>query len=457
MTTQTDRYFLDSFDRADTTDVGNGWTVSGAVQIVNQMLRQSGASATATAYATIPVATAAPGCGPNMEAAISVCADTDTASRSITLLLRLSGDVTTGDGYGITLTWLNDVLTLKIRKLTSGVWATQTSVVVTDEAALSSASWDGVFQRMGGRIYDEDGLVQIEALFEDEEKPRLSWTDKVNPLWKLAGSTGLYYEDNDAGVNGHVFVNAFSISSIAAASNDITPVVPLYTFGQMMQKVKERAVRDSSTTLSNSVFGDYLNEALKDLSSFVPCPWWWEETYQFQIAEDQTQVVMPSKYYHIDESAFETDNSRPIPIIRDREYRSSGYRGNLTVLGTTLGFRRIGVSPLGGIILEPYPIPSEEQTFQITAWRRPATMVNNEDIPDLPEELVPGLIWAAVSLYTMLDSDRTHAVLAENRKNEWIGQAIRMKNLMHNMGAPQPIRSAFRLASEFSRLSRFYG
>lgn len=457
MATSTERYFQDLFDRADASDIGNGWTISGALQIVNQQLRQSGAGATATAYATIPVVNAAAGCGANKEVLIAVCADTDTSSRSITILLRLSGDVATGDGYGITLTWLVDVMTLKIRKLTGGVWATQDSVVVTTLAATSSASFDGVLQRLGGRIYDKDGLVIIEAIFENEESPILSWTDNVNPLWKAAGSTGLFFEDNDNGVDGHVFVSEFNLKSLAQASNNILPEVPFYTFGQMQRMVKERCVRDSSSSLSNSVFADYLNEALKDLCAFVPCPPWWEETHQFQIGSGQEEVMMPAKFYHVDDNAYDTVNGRPVPIIRDREYRSSHSRLTLSVTGQVLGFRRVGVSPMGGILFQAYPTPSSAHEFRITGWRRPATMVNDDDIPDLPEELVPGLIWAAVSLYTMLDSDRTHAVLADNRKKEWIGQAIRMKNLNSNMGAPQQARPAWRLSAEYARTFRLNG
>lgn len=451
--TATDRFFSDIFDRADATDIGNNWTTTGALQIVNQMLRQSGASSAATATATIPVETAAPGCGPNYEVGITVAADTDTTTRSQTILLRLSGDVATGDGYGVTLTWLTNTLTLKIRKLTGGTWATLTSEAVTTEAAVDNSSFDSVFQRLGGRIYDKDGLVFIEAVFEDEEKPRLSWTDQVSPLWKAAGTTGLYVEDNDAGVTGHVFTGGFTLASLALGSDEIIPTVPLYTFGQMRAKVKERCLRDSSSSMSDTVFGDYLNEALKELSATVASAPWWEETYQFQVAVNQTEVMMPAKFYQVDDSAYETGNRRPIPIIRDRDYRSTGLRQSLTVVGSVLGFRRVGVSPMGGIVLQPYPVPGAQETFQITAWRRPATMVNDSDIPDLPEELQPGLIWAAVSAYTMLDSDRAHLVASDNRKKEWISQAIRMKNLFNNSGAPQPVRHAFRLA-DYSRIFR---
>lgn len=450
----TTRFFQDSFARADSTTVENNWTTTGAVQIVNQMMRQSGASSTATAYATIPVTTAASGMGQNMEVAAAIACDNDSSSRSGTLLLRHTGDTSTGDGYGITLTWASDVLTLKIRKVNGGTWSTLTSVAVTAEATLSSSSFDGVFQRLGGRIYDQDGVVVIEALFEDEEAPRLSYTDSVNPLWKMAGYTGVFFEDNDAGVNGHVFVSEFRIKSIGAFSEDILPEVPLYTFGQLKAKVKERCLRDSSSSMADSVFGDYLNEALKDLAATITCPWWWEDTYQFQVAASQESVAMPSKYSHIDDNAFETGNNRPVPIIRDREYRSTSRKIRLNVLGQPLGFRRVGVTPTGGIVLQPYPIPSSAVTYQITAWRRPATMVNDDDIPDLPEELQPGLIWAAVAAYTMLDSDRTHMVMADNRKKEWLAQANRIKNLVPNNGAPQTARSSFRLSSEMSRVFR---
>lgn len=449
-----DRFWEDNFARDDSTTVGNNWSTSGAVQIVNQTLRQSGASSTATAYATIPVATAAAGCGSAYEVGATIACDSDSSSRSGTLLLRLNGDIATGDGYGVTLTFASDVLTLKIRKLTSGTWSTLTSVDVSAEANLISSSYDSIIQRLIGRIYDQEGVVLIEALFENEQKPRLSWTDQTYPLWRAAGTTGIYFEDNDNGVNGHIFVDSFALASLSETDDDHLPSVPLYTFGDAKKIVKERCLRDSSSSMSDSTFGDYLNEAIKELCAKVPSAWWWEETYDFQVAASQTEIMLPSKFRLCDDFVYDGTSNRPIPIVRERDYRSTRTQYNLTVVGSVLGFRLAGRSPMGGILLKPYPTPASSANYSITAWRSPRVMTRDEDVPDLPEDLQPGWIWAAVSLYALKDSDRTHAVLSENKKKEWVLDAIRLHNRFQSQTAPQAARSAFRMPALMDRLFR---
>lgn len=447
-----DRYFSDSFGRDDSSTVGNNWATDGALQILNQTLRQSGASSAAAASALISAATAAPECGDDYEAGIVVACDNDSSSRSATVLLRLDGAVASGDGYGVTLTWASDVLTLKIRKLTGGTWATLDSVDVSSEANTASSSYDSVNQILVGRIYDKDGDVLIEALFNDEEKPRLSYTDRSYPLWKRSGTTGIYFEDNDAGVGGHVFVSQFSLLSTAEIDETHLPVVALYSFGKAKKIVRERSLRDSSSSMSDAIFGDYLNEALKELAAKVPDAWWWKETYQFQVKASQTELMLPAKYRLCDDFAYDTGNNVPRPIIAERDYRAKYHGQSITLVGAVQGFRLEGRSPRGGILLKPYPTPSAAATFQMSCWRAPLVLDADTDIPDIPEELQPGWIWAAVSYYTLKDSDRTHAVLSDNKKKEWFADAVRLRNRFQTHTAPQASRSAFRLAYATDRI-----
>lgn len=451
MSRTTERFWEDSFDRDDSTTVGNNWSTSGAVQILNQTLRQSGASSAATAYATIPVATAASACGPAYTVGAAIACDSDTVDRSGTLLLRLNGDTSTGDGYGVTLTWETDVLTLKIRKLTSGTWSTLTSVAVTEEAETVSSSFDGVFQRLTGTIFDRDGHVVIEAGFNDEERPRLTYTDKSYPLWTLAGSTGVYFEDDDSGTNGHVFVKLFRLAGISLESDDLLESPRLYSFGKLRTMVRERCLRDSQTNLNDTYFGDLVNEAMGDLHAKLLTPWWWRETYTFQVTSSTTETDLPAKYKTCDSFAYDTVNKRPRPIIQESDYRKVASTSLGSVLGQVMGFRLVGRSPRGGIILAPYPAPNASHTFSLVCWRGPQLMVNDADVPDLPDELVPGLVWAAVSKYTMTTSDRTHAVLADNRAKEWYRDAQRLRDQFAQGANPGVARPGFRLATGMDR------
>ena len=457
------RFFEDSFGRDDGADIGGQWAQSGTLQIVDQTLRQSGATATATAYAQIAVATMAADIGSHYEAAIKVACDTDsTTARTATILLRHNGTPGSGDGYGASLVWQQvaaaEVLVLKIRKSVAGVWTDLASATVTSERRLNAASsYDGVFQDLRVKIYDVEGDPVIEASLNERAVPRLTFTDTEYPQFSSGGSSGVFFEDNDAGVNGHIFVSLFAINSIQQEEATVGPAVFLWSFGKIKGQVRTHARRDSSDTLDDSYWSDIVNETLQEFALQHLPAWWWEEKLTIRLKADQDEFVIPPNIMLFDDYLFDTTNNRPKPVIRARDYEQYPASPSNPTSGSVQSFLVVGRGMGGGIAFEPKPAPSSAATFTLRCWRQPAIMTNDDQVPDLPEPLIPGLIWGSVYLYSLRDSDRTHINAAGNQKAAWYRSAARLRNRFHSLAATQVARSGFRVQTAFNRASGLFG
>lgn len=425
-------YYEETFSRDDdASGVGGNWTTTGAaLQIVNQTARQSGSSAGATASILQAVTTAAPDCGADYEAFAVAACDDDAAARQGTIVLRATGAIATSDAYGVTLKWdgtgAAEALTVLIRKLNGGTWATLTSVDVTaDKQVGAGSSYDSVFQRLGADIRTVDGNVVIRAYFEDEERPVLEWTDQTYPMLTQAGSFGFYMEDNDAGVDGHILLKSIVLNAIQQRTGD--EAQPAYwTAGKLLEAVAYGALRGGKSNADKGQFRDLLNEAIQEYAVQLGAADWWKEEYTFKIIADATSVVLPANTRSVsdtiwDETAGTTyhlsDGIRARDIHRDTTTSADPYL-----------FWLEGNDADGGQILRCWPAPSTTRTYKIVRYRWPRPLIDDHEVPDLPQPLAPALKWGALQSYSMRDSDRTHIQAASAKWNEWIARGRRMAN-----------------------------
>jgi hypothetical protein len=425
--------FEESFSRADdSASIGGNWTTTGgALQLLNQTAQQVGASATDTASLLQAVTGAAPDCGPDYAIGAVVACDDDAEARSYTIVFRATGAIASGDAYGVTLKWDGsggtETLTVLIRKLNGGAWSTLTSADVSaDKQVGAGSSYDSVFQKIGGDVRTVDGNVVIRAYFESEERPVLEWTDQTYPMLTQAGSFGGYIEDNDTGVDGHIFLKAITLAAVQQRESASEPQVVYWTMKKLMDGVSYAALRGGKTNADAGIFRDLINSGQHEYAAALGLAEWWKEELTFKIAANATSVSLPPDtrstqdilwdetagcVYHLTESM----NTR-------EEHRSS------TESGVPYRFWLEGYDADGGMILRCYPAPETARTYKIVRWRWPRPLINDDEVPDLPQILCPAIKWAAIKEYAGRDSDRTHIQFAVGQYEGWVQKGRRMAN-----------------------------
>lgn len=429
---QTRGHFEDTFSRADdSAAIGGSWTTTGgAIQLLNQTVQQSGASATDTASLLQAATLAAPDCGPDYRCSLVAACDDDAEARQVTLVLRATGTIASDDAYGVTLKWDGsggtETLTVLIRKLNGGTWSTLTSVDVSaDKQVGGGSSYDSIFQRLAGDVRTVDGNVRIRAYFEDEERPVLEWTDQTYPMLTQAGSFGVYLEDNDTGVDGHIFLKSVTLDAIQQRTG--TEQQPRYwTMGKLIQSVSYGALRGGKSNADAGVFRDLINEALQEYAVQVGSAEWWKEEYAFKIKSSTTSVVLPSDTRSVQAVLWDETGQATYHLTDSAQARM--YHRDTGTDGTPYLFWLEGFDADGGQVLRCWPAPDSTRTYKIVRYRWPRPMLNDDEVPDLPDGLCPALKWGALQSYSMRDSDRTHIQAATAKWGEWIAKGRRMTN-----------------------------
>lgn len=425
--------FAETFSRADdSSGIGGNWTTTGgALQLVNQTAQQSGASATAAASLLQSVTSAAPDCGPDYGLFSVVASDSDTAARIYTLVFRATGTIAAGDAYGVSLKWLvsggSETLTVLIRKLTDGTWATLTSVDVSaDKQVGAGSTYDSVFQRLGGDVRTVDGNVAIRAYFEDEERPVLEWTDQTYPMLTQAGSFGAYIEDNDNGVDGHIFVKSISLAAVQARTGTQETQSVYWTMGKLVDGVSYGALRGGKTSADRGVFRDFINSGLHEYAAQIGLAEWWKDEITFKIKTNDTSVSLPPDTRSVQDVLWDETAGNVCHLSESLSTRES--HRDSTDTGVPYRFWMEGYDADGGIILRCYPAPASTRTYKIVRWRWPRPLINDDEVPDLPQALCPALKWAAIKEYAGRDSDRTHIQFAVGQYEGWVQRGRRMAN-----------------------------
>lgn len=409
----TDVFWEDSFARDDSTALGNDWSGEGDIQILDEVARQSSGSI-AEGKLTVAATTAASGLNSDYFIVTKVsCAD-DTSARTGRILLRFSDSDT--DGYMVGLKWEVNVLTLEIVKTVADTSTVLTSEVVTTDANTVSDTFDDILQLLGAAIYDTVDGVVIQAFFNDEQRPMLEWTDREHPNYKQSGNIGFEFGDNDASVAGHVYLHSFRVVALVdeQESNEVVP--RRYTAGFLRDRMRERATRDSRSSLDGSAFLEFVNEANQELHSELVNPPWLNETYRFKMSNGDVSYELPPNTITIDEIVYDVDNQNPLQIIDEQQWRRLGFTDTT---GQPDLFYLTGYGRGGGPVIKPYPRPTEDSTFEVVLKKAPNILIDDNDVPELPDHFCAALIEGALCIYSLRNTDRTLLFAAERRWNDW--------------------------------------
>lgn len=441
MAQSTDIFWEDQFDREDSTDLANNWTVSaGALQIVNGAVQQSGAGATNTSQAYITGTTAAASLGADYGVSVRLSCDDATTARQGLILLRRDGT----DGYLVGLEWDDtgaaEALTLKIIKRTGASDTTLASVDVTAEMNTSSSSFDNVIQLVGAYIYDDVDGVQIDAFFNDEERPRLSATDNVYPNFKQGGAIGLEFQDNDVGVDGHVMLHGIRVVGLQDRSEKGQVIAAQYTAGYLRNRLREMALRDSHSRLDDATFLQLINEANQELHAELVRAPWLTEIYEFSLVANEEAHELPADTSSIGSEVWDTSSQRALQVISFQQFRAMGRTENA---GVPEVFYLGGYGDAGGMNLRPYPKASGNRSYTVARYRQPRILVNDEDIPDLPQELCTALLWGGLFYYTLRDSDRSHMQMANAKWEMWKSRVKKYRDKHEAMSGRVVVKHAF--------------
>ena len=436
-----DLYWEENFERDDSTTVGNDWSATGSLQVVDGNLRQSGATGTVTnAYALQANADRGSAFGKEMEIGAMVACDDDTTEREFDLVLR-SSDASVTDGYWVGLNYLNDVATLKIIKRTGSSNTTAASLVVTNDMNLVSSSHDNVYQRLSARITDQDGAVRIEVRLNDEEVPILSATDTSYPLHRRGSYFGMRFSDNDTGVDGHLFVENFFTQVILAADVDFENVVdpPYWSLSSLIAAGRAIALRDSSDGTKSGVWREYANMAAQEYFTALGSPDWSEQIHSFVFPAAQQEVELPSWVDSHDDLVRLGTNSFSVNIVDEKRFREDTIFDPADS-GTPYLVRVGGRGRGGGIILRPYPVPTADTSATIRVFARPRLMIEGTDMPMVPQGEAHHLVAGMIHLYSLSDNNRTKMAAWERKWLYYLRQAKKAAGRRRTKGTGKVLR-----------------
>lgn len=424
-----DIYFKDEFDGTDGDSPDSGWTEAAAgLQISKKALAAGGHSFTPSSPDSLVLARAAASAGHtrigrDYQIGAEVILKSDSAGGETKGRLLIRGNASATTGYGVELKAGDtdtdeDVITLSIIKMDSGD-TTLTSADVSDEVHKSGTGaddWQNMIQRVGVEVYDDDGAIVIRAFLNDEARPRLSYTDRSYPLWADGGYIGfVFIEDTDA-----VALASFRCRGFTSDEDSLGYVVPReWTFGKLKEATRATALRDSSSSMSDSYWGRLVNAAHAELHLRLgSLAWWLEELYQFKSRASQAIYELPNTVATVDSTVLDVTSGEVLPIENEASFQASGAGTETSALPQV--FRLSGMGQSGGRVLRAYGTPTGERTYQVRVWHRPSTMVNDDDVPRLPDMYCEGLVDGAVARYSGHDMDRSRVRYAESRWERFI-------------------------------------
>jgi len=421
---RTERFFEDSFNRDDSTTVGNGWTTNGTLQIKENVVRQTGSGGNANARMGQAIVGVAPGIGNELQIGVLFAVTNVSSSRYATILVGPDSNLLYG--YGLKAKFgSGSTLDLQITKQDNGTDTTlieatgiQAELELGGPAGTSVLS---VFQRMALTIRHEEGATILEAHFNDEERPRLTFTDRKHPVHQQLDHFGFRFGDSVT-TEGYVYLKHIAIQGLSETGDNFDFVPDYYTFGKLKGLVRARALRDSNSQVDDTFFGDLINEAQQEAAEFVGRPSWLSDIHSFTLANGTEAHELPGDTTYVDDVVWDTGQQRPIRIVNETNYRRTV--GKLSS-GTPYVFRLDGRGPSGGLQLKSYPKTDADRSYEVRRFRHPRVMLDDGDVPDVPQNFAYGLIWGALLSYSMRDSDRTHIQAAAAR---WEAALRRMRH-----------------------------
>ena len=430
MGTNTTLYWKDNFDRDDTIsggETGKGWSAHLATQILDgavvttapsgsnlrHISRESGSTQHVDGQDEYVVMAKVAGAVPDNN---DYC--------KIRLSVRHSESTLVEDGYYLELHFLNtnavESATLRLKKTVNSVSSTLAEVDVLDECNTASSSVNEVLQNMALRVRDDEDGIVLEAYFNDEERPRLTYTDTSYPMHSRGGYVGVSMKDNapaEGNTIGFAKILSFSILGLADLQEAGDAIPSVFTFGKLKTILRSRSLRDSSSLVDDEFFGELINEALQEICSQIGRPYWLEDVYTFKTAVNTEEVELPADTLFVDGTIWDTNAKNSLAVMSEEQFRK--IVGN-SPAGIPYTFRLSGYGPQGGPLLRAYPTPSTSRTYSVRRFRMARYMTNDSAIPDIPQQFAYALIWGGLMSYSMRDSDRTHIQAASAKFQAWV-------------------------------------
>lgn len=119
----------------------------------------------------------------------------------------------------------------------------------------------------------------------------------------------------------------------------------------------------------------WLNQGLADLTPVLRIA----ERATAGIIAGKSEYALPSNFYDIRQIRFLSENA-PLSELSPDNFTSKGYK-------------------IWGKALLLQPTPNKDDTLEMWYYRTPSALVNDSDVPEVPEPFQHLLVWYAASLY----------------------------------------------------------
>lgn len=298
--------------------------------------------------------------------------------------------------------------------------------------------YKGFWQDMRLRIRRADNEVILDVYLNDRSlnQPRLSFTDKVDPLWGIIGLPGFEFLSGTL-VAQPTGVSPFGLAGLSLMRcgifscetiRDVRRPVQVapgteFTYGRVVDRVITLVEKDgdskyNATTGAATKVATYLQFVVEAEADIIReegyWQWLWREQKIF-LTDGQDEYELPADFGELDYIRPGNWNARPLTEMKPVNF----YRllqGVTQSGGKPATFVRQGPGPNNQLQIKVYPSPVLEQLSQTSASEDPHLAVAyyarqlfpyepDIQIPFVPQQDIDVLIYGAAAHALLLDTD----------------------------------------------------
>ncbi|MCP4899947.1 MAG: hypothetical protein GY906_23510 [bacterium] len=302
--------------------------------------------------------------------------------------------------------------------------------------------YKGYWQDMRLRIRRADNEVILDVYLNDRNlnQPKISFTDKVDPLWGGTGLPGFEFLSGQLATQP-AGVSAFSLAGLsllrcgifsAETIRDVRRPVQVapgteFTYTRVTNRVitlveKDGDAKYNATTGAATKFQTYLEFVMEAEADLIREEGYWQWLWREQkiyLTDGQTDYEFPADFGELDYLRPGNWNGRPLTELEPvRFYRL--LQGVTQTGGKPHTFLRQGPGPNNQLQIKVFPSPVIEQVTEAQQTEDPYLSVAyfarqlfpyepDIQIPFVPQEDIDVLIYAAASHALLLDTDSQNA------------------------------------------------
>lgn len=302
--------------------------------------------------------------------------------------------------------------------------------------------YKGFWQDMRLRIRRTDNEVILEVYLNDRNlnQPKLSYTDKVDPLWGAVGVPGFEFlsgqlTDQPIGTSpfdvaglSMLRCGIFSCETFSEVRRPVN-VAPggLMTYGRVVARVitlveKDGDAKYTATTGGQTKFDTYLQFVLEAEADIIRKEGYWEwlrREERIYLSDSVDEYEMPANFAELEMIRPGNWNGGPLREVNPQQFFTA-VQGATNSGGAPQVFYRKDVGPNEILRVKLYPCPLIAETVQPGVDNAPYLIVSYyarqlwPDEPDVQLPFVPAsdidvLIYAAAAHALLLDTDQENA------------------------------------------------